>query len=284
MKILVTGANGQLGRELQTLAPAFPQLEFLFFDRATLSIADPDAINTFFARERPAYCINCAAYTAVDKAETEKESAFLINGDAVGYLAAASHDNDTRLIHISTDYVFDGNSAIPLKEGDPTGPVNVYGASKLEGERQALQNHPDGTLIIRTAWVYSEFGNNFVRTMIRLMKERPSINVVSDQVGSPTYAADLAAAILHIISAPSFIPGIYNYSNEGRISWYEFALAIRDLIGSTCEVHPIPTTQYPTPAKRPRFSLLDKGLIRATYHLAIPEWQPSLAKCIGKYA
>jgi dTDP-4-dehydrorhamnose reductase len=296
-KILVTGANGQLGRELLTLSTSFPQFEFLFLDRATLSITDPDAINTFFARERPAYCINCAAYTAVDKAESERESAFLINGDAVGYLATACHDNGTRLIHISTDYVFDGNSAIPLKEGDPTGPVNVYGASKLEGERQALQHHPDGTLIIRTAWVYSEFGNNFVRTMIRLMKERPSINVVSDQVGSPTYAADLAAAVLHIITVttPSvstpgvtpkllFIPGIYNYSNEGRISWYEFALAIRDLIGSTCEVHPIPTTQYPTPAKRPRFSLLDKGLIRATYHLAIPEWQPSLAKCIGKYA
>jgi dTDP-4-dehydrorhamnose reductase len=282
-KILVTGANGQLGRELQTLATALPQLDFLFFDRAALSIADPDAINTFFARERPAYCINCAAYTAVDKAESEKESAFLINGDAVGYLATACRDNNTRLIHISTDYVFDGLSAIPLKETDPTGPINIYGASKLEGERQALQLHPDGTLIIRTAWVYSEFGNNFVRTMIRLMKERPSINVVSDQVGSPTYAADLAAAILHIIIGTSpFIPGLYHYSNEGRISWYEFALAIRDIIGSTCEVHPIPTTQYPTPAKRPPFSLLDKSLIRSTYHLTIPEWRPSLITCIGK--
>ena len=282
MKILVTGANGQLGRELQVLAPSFPQFEFLFFDRAALSIADPDAINTFFARERPAYCINCAAYTAVDKAESEKESAFLINGDAVGYLAAACCDTGARLIHISTDYVFDGLSETPLKEGDPTGPINTYGASKLDGERQALKNHADGTLIIRTAWVYSEFGNNFVRTMIRLMKERPSINVVSDQVGSPTYAADLAAAILHIITSPSFIPGIYNYSNEGRISWYEFALAIRDLISSTCEVHPIPTAQYPTPAKRPRFSLLDKSLISATYHLTIPEWRHSLVTCIEK--
>ncbi len=297
-KILVTGANGQLGRELQILAPAFPELDFLFFDRASLSIADPDAINTFFARERPAYCINCAAYTAVDKAESERDSAFLINADAVGYLATACRNTGARLIHISTDYVFDGNSATPLKEDDATDPINVYGASKLEGERQAIQYHPDGTLIIRTAWVYSEFGNNFVRTMIRLMKERPSINVVSDQVGSPTYAADLAAAILHIITAttPStpltplppaatklpFTPGLYHYSNEGRISWYEFALAIRELIGSTCDVHPIPTTQYPTPAKRPHFSLLDKSLIRATYGLVIPEWQPSLVSCIEK--
>jgi dTDP-4-dehydrorhamnose reductase len=281
-KILVTGANGQLGRELQAIAPAFPQFDFLFYDRAALSIADPDAINTFFARERPVYCINCAAYTAVDKAESEKESAFLINGDAVGYLAAACHNTGARLIHISTDYVFDGLSETPLREDDPTGPINTYGASKLEGERQALQHHPEGTLIVRTSWVYSEFGNNFVRTMIRLMKERPSINVVSDQVGSPTYAADLAAAILHIINASSFIPGLYHYSNEGRISWYEFALAIREGIGSTCEVHPISTDQYPTPAKRPRFSLLDKSLIRLTYRLTIPEWRPSLVTCIGK--
>ena len=281
-KIIVTGANGQLGRELQAIAPAFPQFDFLFFDRAALSIADPDAINTFFTRERPAYCINCAAYTAVDKAESEKESAFLINADAVGYLATACRNTGARLIHISTDYVFDGLSETPLKEGDPTNPINTYGASKLEGERQALQHYPEGTLIIRTSWVYSEFGNNFVRTMIRLMKERPSINVVSDQVGSPTYAADLASAILHILTAPSFVPGLYHYSNEGRISWYEFALAIRELIGSTCEVNPIPTAQYPTPAKRPRFSLLDKSLISAIYHLTIPEWQPSLVTCIGK--
>lgn len=281
-KILVTGANGQLGRELQVLSVTFPQFDFLFYDRAALSIADPDAINTFFAREQPAFCINCAAYTAVDKAESEKESAFLINGDAVGYLATACRNTGARLIHISTDYVFDGLSEIPLRETDPTGPINAYGASKLEGERQAFRHNPHATLIIRTSWVYSEFGNNFVRTMIRLMKERPSINVVSDQVGSPTYAADLAAAILHVITAPSFIPGLYHYSNEGRISWYEFALAIRELIGSTCEVNPIPTAQYPTPAKRPRFSLLDKSLIRATYHLTIPEWQPSLISCIGK--
>ncbi|HUB59456.1 MAG TPA: dTDP-4-dehydrorhamnose reductase [Puia sp.] len=291
-KIFVTGANGQLGRELQVLAGDSPENDFFFFDRATLPIEDPDASLTFLAREKPQWLINCAAYTAVDKAETEKETAFLINGDAPGYLAAACRKTGTRLIHLSTDYVFDGNSAIPLKETDPTGPINAYGASKLQGEQQALHDNPDGTLIIRTAWVYSEFGNNFVKTMIRLMKERSSINVVNDQIGSPTYAADLAAAILHIIgrtiSAPgqpphaTFTPGLYHYSNEGQISWYDFALAIRDAIRSTCTVNPIPTAQYPTPARRPRYSLLDKTRIRGTYGLSIPEWHPSLLACLQR--
>jgi dTDP-4-dehydrorhamnose reductase len=282
--ILVTGANGQLGRELQTIAASFPQFNFIFHDRTTLDIDNSESIAAALTREQPDWCINCAAYTAVDKAETEKDKAFHINATAVGRLAAACRNAGTRLIHISTDYVFDGLSATPLKEGDPTGPVNTYGASKLEGEHLALQHHPDGTLIIRTSWVYSEFGNNFVKTMIRLMKERPSINVVSDQIGSPTYAADLAAAILHIITAPAFVPGLYHYSNEGQLSWYEFALAIRDLTGSTCTINPIPTTQFPTAAKRPHYSLLDKSLIRQTYHLSIPDWQPSLATCLFRFS
>lgn len=281
-KIFVTGANGQLGRELQQIAAANAAFDFRFFDRAALSIGDPEAVGAFLARERPSWCINCAAYTAVDKAESEKESAFLINGDAVGWLASACRDNGTRLLHISTDYVFDGLSATPLKENDPTAPVNAYGASKLEGEHQALRQYPDGTIIIRTSWVYSEFGNNFVKTMIRLMEQRPSIHVVDDQVGSPTYAADLAAAIVQIIGAPVFRPGIYHYSNEGRISWYEFALAIRELTGSACTVHPIPTSSYPTPAKRPHYSLLDKTLIRDTYQVQIPDWQTSLISCIRR--
>lgn len=281
-KIFVTGANGQLGRELRALVADFPALDFFFFDRAALPIEDPDALEAFFSREKPSWCINCAAYTAVDKAESEKESAFLINGDAVGYLAEACRKHRTRLIHISTDYVFDGSSAMPLKETDPTNPVNTYGASKLEGERQALDRYPEGTLIIRTAWVYSEYGSNFVKTMIRLMKERPSINVVDDQVGSPTYAADLAAAILRITQAPVYVPGIFHYSNEGRISWYQFALAIRDHIGSRCIVNPIPTVQYPTPAKRPRYSLLDKELIRMTYDLSAPDWADSLGACMAR--
>src|SRR5579863_4394571 len=281
-KIFITGSHGQLGRELQSLAPEFPRHYFFFFDRSTLPVEDPDASQAFLTREKPQWLVNCAAYTAVDKAETEKETAFEINGDAPGYLAHACRKTNTRLIHISTDYVFDGNSATPIKETDPTGPINTYGASKLEGERQAAREYPDGTIIIRTSWVYSEFGNNFVRTMIRLMKERPAISVVNDQIGTPTYAADLAAAILHMIGYEKFTPGIYNYSNDGKISWYDFAVAIRDAIGSTCTVHPIPTSQYPTPAKRPPYSLLDKTLIHTTYRVPIPDWRASLLICLRR--
>jgi len=281
-KIFITGSHGQLGRELQSLAPEFPQHNFFFFDRSTLPVEDPDASQAFLTREKPQWLINCAAYTAVDKAETEKETAFEINGDAPGYLANACRKTNTRLIHISTDYVFDGNSATPIKETDPTGPINTYGASKLEGERQAAREHSDGTIIIRTSWVYSEFGNNFVRTMIRLMKERPAVSVVNDQIGTPTYAADLAATILHIVGYPGFTPGIFNYSNEGKISWFDFAIAIRDAIGSTCKVNPIPTSQFPTPARRPHYSLLDKTHIQNIYGVSIPEWQPSLLTCLRR--
>ena len=281
-KIIVTGAGGQLGQELQVLASAFPSLDFIFTDRNQLPINDPARVSAFFNEYRPDWCINCAAYTAVDKAESEKEAAFGINGDAPGYLAEACRSTGARLIHISTDYVFDGSSATPLKEDDSTDPINIYGASKLEGENQVLQIHPDGSVIIRTAWVYSEFGNNFVKTMIRLMNERPAINVVNDQIGSPTYAADLAAAILHIINAPQFVPGIYNYSNEGQISWYEFALAIHKLIGSNCKVGSIASASYPTPARRPHYSLLDKSRIKKTYSISIPDWLPSLTICINR--
>jgi dTDP-4-dehydrorhamnose reductase len=281
-KILVTGAGGQLGRELQVLAVAFPHHEFIFTDRNKLAIDDPAQVSSFFAAAAPGWCINCAAYTAVDKAESEAAAAFRINGDAVGYVADAARATGARLIHLSTDYVFDGSSPEPLTEKDPTGPISVYGASKLAGERQALDRYPDGALIIRTSWVYSEFGQNFVKTMIRLMNERPSINVVDDQIGSPTYAADLAAAILRIVSGDEFVPGIYNYSNEGRISWYEFAREIRRLTGSSCIINPIPTAQYPTPARRPHYSLLDKYLIRETYGVEIPSWDRSLTACIAR--
>ncbi|HXB93660.1 MAG TPA: dTDP-4-dehydrorhamnose reductase [Puia sp.] len=281
-KILVTGAGGQLGRELQALAATYPSFDFLFTTRVQLPIDRPDQVQSFFDTHRPDYCINCAAYTAVDKAESDQDAAFGINGDAPGHLAAACRSVGARLIHISTDYVFDGSSSTPLKEDDPTGPINAYGASKLEGEKKALAQHPAGTLIIRTSWVYSEFGHNFVKTMIRLMTEKPAINVVNDQVGSPTYAADLADAILRILSAPVFIPGIYHYSDEGRISWYQFALAIRRLIGSACIVNPIPSTDFPTPARRPSWSLLDKSLIRETYTVPIPDWEASLETCIHR--
>jgi dTDP-4-dehydrorhamnose reductase len=281
-KIFVTGANGQLGRELRVLAEDFSAFNFFFFDRATLPIEDPEASWTFLDREKPQWLINCAAYTAVDKAESEKESAYEINGDAPGYLADACARQGTRLIHISTDYVFDGSSGIPLKESDVTHPINVYGASKLEGENQISKKYGGASVILRTSWVYSEFGNNFVRTMIRLMKERPAINVVNDQIGSPTYAADFAAVLLHVIGYGKFTPGIFHYSNEGRISWYDFAIAIRDAIGSTCIVNPISTNQYPTPAKRPHYSLLDKTHIQNTYGIAIPDWQRSLLICLRR--
>jgi len=281
LTVIVTGANGQLGRELQVLAKTLPQYDFIFADRSQLPIEDQRQVDAFFATHQPAWCINCAAYTAVDKAESDKDAAFRINGDAPGYLAAACHRHSARLIHISTDYVFDGNSAVPLKESDPTGPINIYGASKLAGEQKAMENNPGATVVIRTAWVYSQFGNNFVKTMIRLMKERPAINVVDDQLGSPTYAADLAAAIVGIIAYPRFTPGIYHYSNEGQITWYQFALAIRERIGSACTVNPIPSSQFPTPAKRPHYSLLDKTLIRNTYQLAIPAWETGLETCLA---
>ena len=278
--IIVTGANGQLGKELQAIAD--PK-DFLFLSKEDLPIQDAARTLQFFSAHRPAYCINCAAYTAVDKAESEKDQAFAINGDAVGSLAAACKRVGARLIHISTDYVFDGHSHIPLKENDPTGPINIYGASKLKGEQLARQENPD-TVIIRTSWVYSEFGNNFVKTMIRLMREKERITVVDDQIGSPTYAADLAAVIGRIVSGGIFVPGLYHYSNEGQISWFDFALAIKEGIGSSCTVVPILTAQYPTPAKRPKYSLLDSNLIKSTYGITIPEWRQSLTRCLAKIA
>ena len=277
--ILVTGSNGQLGQELRALQKKYHQFEFLFTTRDELAIQDHFLLKKFFKKNNPSFCINCAAYTAVDKAETEKELATLINGDSPGFLAEACDEFGTKFIHISTDYVFDGTSAKPYKETDETNPVNHYGMSKLIGEQRVMESVADA-VIIRTAWVYSEYGNNFVKTMMRLMNERENINVVSDQRGSPTYAADLADAIMQIISKEKIIPGIYHYSNEGAISWYEFAVAIKEMIGSNCKINAIPTIQYPTPAKRPAFSLLDKTKIKSTFQLEIPDWKTSLKKCV----
>lgn len=281
-KILVTGANGQLGMSLRKLADGHPAFDFVFVSKDELPIHRFELVANYFDIVKPAYCINTAAYTAVDKAETDKGTAFEVNGDAVGVLASVCRKYGTRFIHISTDYVFDGNSPEPYQENAPTNPINVYGISKLRGEALSLLHNPD-TLIIRTAWVYCEHGNNFVKTMLRLMKERPAINVVSDQVGAPTYAIDLAGAILAIIdreATDGWMPGIYHYSNAGRISWFDFAVAIRDLSGSACVVNPIPASQYPTPAKRPSFSLLDTHKIQATYGLKIPDWKESLQRCL----
>jgi dTDP-4-dehydrorhamnose reductase len=277
--ILITGANGQLGSELRALQQQYPAYQFIGTDRHALSIQDEAAVNAWFNQHQPAYCINAAAYTAVDKAETDQEQAYAINANGTGYLSAACAAHGTKFIQVSTDYVFNGSSSQPYKETDPTDPINAYGASKLKGEELSLQNNAD-SIIIRTAWVYSEFGNNFVKTMLRLMKDRPALNVVNDQIGAPTYAADLAAAILQIIDKGNWKPGIYHYSNQGRISWYDFAVAIRNHSGSNCEVHPIPTSQYPTPAKRPSFSLLNTEKIQSAFQLQIPAWEESLLRCL----
>jgi len=278
--ILVTGANGQLGREMQVIAAAYPAYHFLFVAKETLPIDEVDTVKKYFADHSIDVCVNCAAYTAVDKAETETASAFAINADAVGNLASQCKEHKASFIHISTDYVFDGTATEPYKEDHPVNPVNAYGASKLKGEQLALQNNPD-SIIIRTSWVYSSFGNNFVKTMLRLMKERESINVVADQQGCPTYAADLAAAIMHIISAGNNSAGIYNFSNSGIINWHEFAVAIKELSGSNCIVNPIPSSQYPTPAKRPAYSVMDTSKITSTFGVTIPAWKESLKKCIA---
>ncbi|WP_336515704.1 dTDP-4-dehydrorhamnose reductase [Pollutibacter soli] len=282
MKILVTGANGQLGMELRQLESRYPQHNFVFASRSELAIEDKAAVDDIFLKESPDYCVNCAAYTAVDKAESEQELAYLINGTAAGYLASAAEKSGTRFIHISTDYVFDGTAVTPLRESDAVSPLNVYGASKLEGEMQAMQFNSQ-SIIIRTSWVYSSFGKNFVKTMIRLMSDKPLINVVQDQVGSPTYAGDLADAIMHIVSlGDKAAPGIYNYSNKGVISWYDFAVAIKDEIKSSCVVNPIPTSSYPTPAKRPAYSVMNTEKAETKLGLTIPEWRKSLSVCISK--
>ncbi len=281
MKILVTGSNGQLGSELKVLSSKYPQYQFRFTDRNELSIDDAESVLEFVKEYQPSFIINCAAYTAVDKAETERDIAMRINGDAAGYLAAAANAVGARIVHISTDYVFNGTSSDPYNEDDTTDPVNFYGETKLAGERNLVSADPDA-IIIRTAWVYSEFGHNFVKTMLRLMKERSVVSVVNDQVGSPTYAADLAAVILQIISSDKWVPGIYNYSNEGRISWFDFATEIRKMAGLSCEVNPVPSSGYPTPAKRPSFSLLNKQKIISEYGVVVPGWKESLQVCLKK--
>jgi dTDP-4-dehydrorhamnose reductase len=279
--ILVTGANGQLGNEMRVISSFYSTYNFLFVTKGDLSIDDLEAVKKFFVHHSINYCVNCAAYTAVDKAETEPEKALLINATAVGNLAEVCKQYNTQFIHISTDYVFDGTSITPYKEAHPVAPINMYGTTKLKGEELAQQNNSDA-IIIRTSWVYSSFGNNFVKTMLRLMKEKEQLNVVSDQVGCPTYAADLAAAIMQIVVSgkASETPGIYNYSNSGIINWWQFAVAIKELSGSKCTVNPIPSSNYPTPAKRPAYSVMETEKIQQTFSCSIPFWKDSLQKCL----
>lgn len=280
-KILVIGSRGQLGNELQDLAKEYPSFRFSFYDVAEMDIVNKELVDEGIRTLKPDYLINCAAYTAVDKAETEKDLAFAINSDAVKNLALACKANGVKFMHISTDYVFDGTAQEPYSEDNPVNPTNVYGLSKLKGEQQASRNDKD-VIIIRTAWVYSTYGNNFVKTMLRLMKTKPEISVVADQEGSPTYAHDLAAAILHIISSGKWVPGIYHFTNEGVISWFDFAGEIKNLSGSSCIIHPITTEQYPTPATRPKYSVLDKTKIQQIFDVKLKSWKESLQKCLAK--
>jgi dTDP-4-dehydrorhamnose reductase len=274
-KILVTGASGQLGSELKVLSFEYPKYEWVFADRTMITLDNLEVLQVQLNEIKPDIILNCGAYTAVDKAETEKELAFTVNHLAVELIAKYASKNNVKLIHISTDYVFDGSSSVALNEEAKTNPINVYGASKRAGEVACAKENPN-SIIIRTSWVYSKFGNNFVKTMQRLMQEKDAINVVNDQVGSPTYAADLAQVIIEILESSDWISGIYNYSNEGEISWYEFALAIKEFGSYDCKVEGISSIAYPTPAKRPEFSLLDKRKIKEVYSLDIPNYKKSL--------
>lgn len=277
--ILVTGANGQLGMEFRELSAGYPVFRFLFVSRDELPIDNKIALETFFSSNKIDHCINCAAYTAVDKSETEQDIAIAINATAVGELARLCKQYNAGFIHFSTDYVFNGNASEPYQPQDTTDPVNFYGETKLKGEQLALQHNAE-SMIIRTSWVYSAFGKNFVKTMLRLMAEKESIGVVSDQVGSPTYAADLAKAVMDIIHSGEERAGIFHYCNQGIISWYDFASAIKEISGSNCIVNPITTKDYSTPAKRPSYSALDTQKIQSAFGIEIPQWRESLERCM----
>lgn len=282
--ILVTGKNGQLGWELSQLAVAYDAFDFVFLGRAELDLSDSLSIQTCIEKYRPAYFINCAAYTAVDKAETEQAMAYQVNAAATSAMADACRKQNATFITISTDYVFNGNGTQPYTVDDPTDPVNYYGFSKQAGEQLALTNNP-ATIIIRTSWVYSSHGNNFVKTMMRLMKERESLNVVADQTGSPTYAHDLAVAIIQIIQqleAGNKHYGIFHFSNAGITNWCEFAKAIREEAKLSCIINGITTAEYPTPAKRPGYSVMDTSKITKTYGVVMRDWQAALHACITK--
>jgi len=281
MNILVTGCNGQLGNEMQLLEKTNPQHTYFNTDVQELDITDQGAIERFVDENAIDGIVNCAAYTAVDKAEDNQALCRLLNAVAPGYLASAIGKNGGWMIQVSTDYVFDGTNHTPYREDEPTCPNSVYGETKLEGEK-AVQQACGNSMIIRTAWLYSTFGNNFVKTMMRLGKEKTELGVIFDQIGTPTYARDLAVAIFAAINQ-GVKPGIYHFSNEGVISWYDFTKAIHRIAGITgCKVRPLHTAEYPTPANRPHYSVLDKTKIKQAYGLDIPYWEESLAECIGK--
>lgn len=282
--ILVTGAYGQLGNEVRILSAAYPEYNFMFTDVDSLDICDKDELIDFVTGNDIRYIINCAAYTAVDKAEDDTELCEKINATAVKNLGIAAAEAGAGIIHVSTDYVFDGTSCRPYTEDMPTKPCSVYGKTKLKGEKNLLKICPNA-IVIRTAWLYSPFGNNFVKTMIKLGSERESLNVIFDQVGTPTYAEDLADAILkamdQTIDTDHDKGGVYHFSNEGVCSWYDFTLKIHELAGiKTCKVNPIETKDYPTKAARPHYSVLNKTKIKQAFNITIPHWEASLKNCI----
>ena len=281
-KILVTGANGQVGSEIRDLTALMEGVDFLFLGRDEFPLNDLSKISDVLLTEKPDVLINCGAYTAVDAAESDKENAFLINSDAVGKMASVCKEISCRFIHISTDYVFDGTATTPYTVDAPVHPVSVYGASKQKGEELALISN-ENSIIVRTAWVYSSYGKNFVKTMLGLMDSKPEIGVVNDQVGSPTYAADLAEALVTMALADRPAKGIFHFTNEGVISWFEFAIAIKELHQSPCNVKPIPTSAYPTPAVRPAYSVLDTSRIYQNFPSLKPQpWKDSLKRCLDK--
>ena len=278
-KILVTGANGQLGQCLQKISSQFEEFEFIFTDSETLDITNKEEVNDFFWQNAPDFCINAAAYTAVDLAETDIEKAFLVNADGTENLAEACAENNAQFIHVSTDYVFDGENNLAYTEEDFTNPLGVYGASKLAGDELALEVNPC-SVILRTSWVYSEFGKNFVKTMLNLFATKEELNIVADQFGQPTNANDLAEAIMKIIKSEKITPGIFNFSNLGRISWFDFAEKIAELSDAKIKLNAIETSQYPTPAKRPKNSVLDLDKIYKTYAIQLKPWEESLEGCV----
>jgi dTDP-4-dehydrorhamnose reductase len=282
MVILVTGAKGQLGQSLQFIAPNYPELEFVFCDSTKLDITNLNTIEQLFNKVKPHFCINAAAYTAVDKAESEPEKAHLINVVGAKNLAEVCKECDTILLHVSTDFVFDGTKNSPYTEEDIPNPTGVYGQTKLEGEK-AIQETWEKHFIIRTSWVYSQFGNNFMKTMLRLASERDKLTVVNDQIGTPTNAVDLAEVLIKICTSIFHLPfsnffGIYNFSNEGQCSWYDFAKKIFEYNNININLEPIPTTSFPTPAKRPAYSVLDKKKIKDTFGIEIKNWETTLKK------
>lgn len=279
MNILVTGSNGQLGNEIRVSSATFRVFNYIFTDVAELDICNKTALESFVVENEVDAIINCAAYTAVDKAEDDVELCYKINRDAVRNIAEVALAHKLKVIHVSTDYVFDGTSHFPLTEDMPTAALGVYGKSKLAGENELMAICPD-SVIIRTSWLYSSFGGNFVKTMIKLGTDRDALNVIFDQVGTPTYAADLAEAILNVLSAEKFVSGIYHYSNEGVCSWYDFTKKIHKLAGVNCHVKPIETKDYPTRTPRPHYSVLNKSKIKTTYGIEIPYWEDSLERCI----